>query len=122
MNSIPFHRNALEQSSELLFWIKTWAGNDLEVLTPENWYVRGHDLLGSSHDARSCWRYTEKPGKLLWVSPLAAADTALEELRKARIKQYVFTHIFVFPGLLTSEWLKQLHKVADCVFELPPVF
>ena len=30
-------------------------------------------------------------------------------------------YICIYPRLLISEWLKQLHKVADCVFEIPPV-
>ena len=30
-------------------------------------------------------------------------------------------YICVYPRLLTSEWLKHLHKVADCVFEIPLV-
>ena len=32
------------------------------------------------------------------------------------------THIFVCLRLLKTEWLKQLHKAADCLFDVPPVF
>lgn len=44
---------------------------------------------------------------------------AVEELRKARLKRQVSTHIFVCPRLMTPAWRKQLSKVADVVFEIP---
>ena len=30
----------------LLDWIKSWVGNELEVLAPQDWFLKGHDLLG----------------------------------------------------------------------------
>ena len=63
-----------------------------------------------------------EPGCFLWTPPPAAADVALEEMRKARIKRQLSTHIFVCPRLLTTEWLKQCHKATDCLFELPVGF
>jgi hypothetical protein len=44
---------------------------------------------------------------------------ALEELRRARIKRQDSIHIFVVPRLLTTEWLKQIFKAADIVFQVP---
>jgi hypothetical protein len=44
----------------------------------------------------------------------------LEELRKARIKRQDSTHFFTCTPLLSPEWLKQLWKTADIIFEIPP--
>jgi hypothetical protein len=56
-----------------------------------------------------------KEGKFIWAPPPAAADVALEELRKALIKRRSSTHIFICPRLLTMEWRRQLKKTADLV-------
>jgi hypothetical protein len=55
-----------------------------------------------------------------WAPPPAAADVALEELQKARIKRQESTQYFVCSRLLTSEWLKQLWKTADIILQVPP--
>ena len=120
IENIPFDKSALDRSPLLLEWIKTWAGNDLESLSPEEWFTRGHDLVDGFYDKQGFWRFKERKGTFLWSPPPAAADVLLEELRKARIKRQQSTHIFICPRLLTSEWLKQLHKVSDIVFEIPP--
>ncbi len=52
--------------------------------------------------------------------PPAAADVALEELRKAHIKRQDSTHFFVCARLLTPEWVKQLWKTTDVLFQIPP--
>eukprot|EP00978_Attheya_sp_CCMP212_P004701 scaffold10314_cov60-Attheya_sp.AAC.1 len=58
-------------------------------------------------------------GTFIWCPPPAAADIALEQLRQARIKCQDSCHIFICPRLLTCEWIKQLWKAADLVFEVP---
>jgi hypothetical protein len=58
-------------------------------------------------------------GTYLWHPPPAAAEFAVEELRKARLKRQDSTHVFVCPRLMAPYWRKQLHKVADIVFDLP---
>ena len=55
----------------------------------------------------------------IWVPPPFAADVALAELRKARIKRQSSSHLFVCPRLCGPLWLKQLYKAADIVLEFP---
>ena len=94
-------------------------GDELEVLAPQDWFVRGHDLLGGDYDEKKFWHHHTKPGIFLWHPPPAAAEVALEELRVARIKRQDSLHVFVCPRLFTSEWLKQLQKAADFLVEVP---
>jgi hypothetical protein len=54
-------------------------------------------------------------GKFVWCPPPAAADVALEELRKALIKRRDATHVFLCPRLLTPQWRRQLNKPHDLV-------
>ena len=61
-----------------------------------------------------------KSGIFIWAPPPGAAEAAVEELRKARIKCQDSTHVFVVPRLLGPEWKKQVHKACDFVFEVPP--
>lgn len=96
----------------------------METLRPEDWFVRGHEAFGGTYDDRGFRRKKGESRSLLVPPPPppAAADVALEEMRKAWIKRQLSTHIFVCPRLLTTEWLKQCHKAADCLFELPVGF
>jgi hypothetical protein len=60
-----------------------------------------------------------KPGKFVWEPAPAAADVAIEELRKALIKRRDSTHVFLCPRLLTTQWRRQLNKSCDLVVFLP---
>ena len=99
--------------------LESWMGKDIEFLTPEGWFTQGHDQKGGAHDAQKFWQHKIVPGTFVWTPPPAAADVALEELRKARIKRQDSTHFFVCPHLLTSEWLQQLWKTADLIIQVP---
>jgi hypothetical protein len=52
--------------------------------------------------------------------PPFAADVAMNELRKARIKRQSSSHIFVCPRLCSSLWVKQLYRACDIVFQILP--
>ena len=116
---LPFHLSALDRAPALLPWVRSWMGNELEVLTPEGWFERGHDFDGSQKNCDGYWMPGLRSGIYVWAPPPAAADTALEELRKARHKRQDSTHVVLVPRLMTPRWRKQLHKAADCVFEMP---
>ena len=122
---VPLHLSALERHPKLKDWIKSWAevsnedGLELEQLSPKDWFYRGHDLSTGTHNADGYWISTIKPGLFLWEPPPAAADIALEELRKARLKRTNSIHVFVCPRLLEPVWRSHLHKSADLIFEVP---
>ena len=101
-------------------WIDSWfKDEDLELLEPEGWFERGHDLDGGEYDKQGFWRPAVRKGCFLWAPPPAAAGSAIEELRKARVKRQNSFHVFIVPRLLGTEWRRQLHKAADFVLEIP---
>jgi hypothetical protein len=119
LSYIPLHLNAGECNTGMKEWIERWAGKDIEFLSPEDWFVRGHDIIRSVKDKLGFWQTETKHGTFVWMPPPAAADVAVEEMRKALIKRHVSTHIFVCPRLLTCRWRKQLHKACDLVVYIP---
>ena len=122
LSFIPLHLSAIERSPTLVDWLKTWVGQKLEVLTPMDWYEKGHDIRGWTHpQGRDLFpRQILRKGVYGWFPPPAAADVALEQMRIARIKRQDSTHVFVVPRLLTPRWLKQMFKACDVVLVVPP--
>jgi hypothetical protein len=116
---IPLHLNAQQRSSGLHDWLTTWIQFPFEIPEPTDWYERGQDHWGGYRDKLNFWYITEKPGIMIWIPPPAAAEVAVEELRKAVIKRQNSTHVFICPRLLTVEWRKQLNKACDVVLSLP---
>jgi len=119
MRTCPWGLSASERSPGILNWCKKVFGEELEILSPSDWFTRGHDHDGGFYDSRGMFRLNIKAGTYLWQPPPAAADAALEELRKARLKRRASTHIIIIPRLCTTLWLKQLYKAADIVLYLP---
>eukprot|EP00980_Cylindrotheca_fusiformis_P022018 scaffold8903_cov106-Cylindrotheca_fusiformis.AAC.3 len=117
---LPLHLDAFERSPPLKDWVKSWAGPDAVFLSPDDWFFRGHDLIPTERSGSSSREFGVKAGVMIWSPPPAAADVALEELRKARIKRQHSTHIVLVPRLCTPMWLKQLYKASDLVLEIPP--
>ena len=54
----------------------------------------------------------------LWCPPPTAADAAIEELMKARLKRHYSTYIIVILEVMKHRWIGKLYKAADIVFEL----
>ena len=116
---IPFNETALERTPALEDWIRSWAPSDAVVLEPEDWFELGHDIRSWKPGPGGLKHPVVKPGTWIWAPPPAAADAALEEMRKARHKRQNSLHIFICPRLLTPMWRKLLHKASDVVMELP---
>jgi hypothetical protein len=104
LSFISLHLLALQRSETLKDWIKSWLGNQAEFLEPEDWFERGHDMSGGCKDSKGYWRPKILPGTFVWTSPPAAANVALEELQKARIKRQDSLHVIVIPRLLKPKW------------------
>jgi len=119
LSYIPFDETAFERSQSLKPWVQSWATPKAEFLEPEDWFERGHDIKGGGLNDYGMYVPTIVCGTFIWSPPPAAADVALEQLRQARIKRQDSCHIFICPRLLTCEWIKQLYKAADLVFEVP---
>lgn len=124
MDFVPLHRSAFERSPALFEWIESWVGleesEDLEYLTPTDWFERGHDLTGDGYqNLDGVWVPKILSGFYVWSPPPAAAEVALEELRKARHKRQESTHLFVCPRLMEPRWRSHVHKSADLFLEIP---
>ena len=118
----PWGLSALTRSTTLKEWIIKLIGPEIEILSPDDWFRRGHDHLPGAKDDQGFYRLKIKSGTFLWHPPPAAADVALEELRKARLKRRNSTHVLLIPKLVTTLWLRQLYKAADVVLTIPPNF
>ena len=118
---IPIHLSATDRSPVLADWIKGWCGSEAMFLSPMQWFSEGHNIGG--------WEQGPVGGidlpilmegrTYVWSPPPFAADVALAELRKARIKRQRSAHVFVCPRLCSPLWMKQLYKASDVVFEIP---
>ena len=118
---IPIHLSALDRSPTVKEWIESWTTPSIINLNPRDWFDTGHDIDGWERS----WDGFDRPRLLegrvyLWTPPPFAADVAIAELRKARIKKRQnSTHLFVVPKLCAPLWRKQVYKAADLVFEVP---
>ena len=119
---VPIHLSAIERSvANLVPWIREWVGKEAILLSEMGWFHEGHDLEGwrSGEDGFSRPNISSQRKTYIWAPAPMAAEVALSEMRKARIKRQRSAHIFVCPRLCTSLWLRHLFKVADFVFEVP---
>ena len=89
---IPIHQSAVERSPALLQWIQSWTGSSSLLLSPEGWFQEGHDIEGWESDGRDQFERPKLSEKrtYIWSPPPYAADVAIAELRKARIKTAIF--------------------------------
>ena len=72
LSFVPLNRSALDRCAELLNWINSWAGglqDGLIVLTPEQWFKRGHDVAGGSKGEDGFWRPEIRTGTYVWAPP-----------------------------------------------------
>ena len=119
---VPLHLSAVERSTQnLVPWIQKWSGSDAILLNEMGWFSQGHDIEGwkEGRDGFSRPVIADNGRTYIWAPAPMSAEVAMAEMRKARIKRQCSSHIFVCPRLCTSQWLRQLYKSADCVFEVP---
>ena len=78
-----------------------WYGHSSEVLSPRDWYSRGHDHDSGYHNSNGFWWLKIKSGLLIQNLPLVAAEKTLEELGKAQTKRRASTQLIVIPIFFT---------------------
>jgi hypothetical protein len=83
---VPLSKSTLERDDRVEPWIRSWAGNALEVLSPNDWFNRGQGIDGYAVDDLGKLMPSHSAGVFLWHPPPAAASVAVEELRRARHK------------------------------------
>ena len=118
---IPLNEGAIQRSPQLIKWLKSWTSEELEFLTPKDWFLRGHDIMEGEFEVNVDgfkWPKYAK-GTFVWAPPPAAAETMLEEVHKARHRRTESTHIILIPRLMSPMWQKHVNKVSDIVLSLP---
>ena len=117
---IPIHLTVHERSPGFIEWVRDWSSKSATPLNPMGWYEEGHDITGWEKGFDGFERpLLINDATFIWTPPPFAADVALAELRKARIKRQTSSHIIAIPRLCTSLWQKQLYKACDLVFQIP---
>jgi hypothetical protein len=122
LDFIPLHQSAIDRHPPLLDWISSWAsglGHEVELLSPEGWFERGHDMDGGRDNTDGIWMPRYSTGTFVWAPPPGCARIVVEELRQARQKRQASTHVFVCPRLMSPEWMRHLYKSADLIFKIP---
>ena len=118
---VPLHQSACSRFKDITNWVEGWArvmGNPIEVLSPEDWFERGHDIQGSTVNLDGVWLPSYKRGSFIWSPPPAVAGIIMDELRQARHKRQKSFHVFICPRLMYPEWRRGLYKSADMILEI----
>jgi hypothetical protein len=66
---LPLHLSPVVRAPGLLTWVRSWLGNDCELLTPEGWYERGHDFDGGRRNSDGVWMPNIRAGQIHLGSP-----------------------------------------------------
>jgi hypothetical protein len=124
LDFVPIHQSAMQRSRNIVSWCISWmpAKASLIPLTPMDWFIKGHGIIGGHNNLDGVWLPTlldPRHNILLWCPPPAAADVAVEQLSVSRHKRPYLTHLFICPRLMTNLWWKRLLKIADFTFTLP---
>jgi hypothetical protein len=122
LSFVPLHRTALERCSNCLSWLQETYGMEskLTVLSSKDWFWRGHDITGGTKNVDGFWVPEYGVGQYVWAPPPCVAVRCIEELRKARHKRQVSTHVFMCPRIMTVDWQRHLYRSADLVLIVNP--
>ena len=126
LSCVPLTESATERDPEIKEWVNSWTeggklrGKETVWLEPKDWFVRGHDIVGSDKNIDGRWIPKFETGTYIWTPPPVVASFAVDQLRKARHKRTDSIHIFLCPELYHTQWKKSLRKVADVLIDIPP--
>lgn len=118
---VPLHLTAVARHSSLLPWLQSWIpAQDIQPMSPEEWYTKGHGWISGTLNPDNIWMPIDSDATwLLWCPPPAAAQAVVNELSISRQKRTHINHVFLCPRLCTHLWWKKLFKVADIALEIP---
>ena len=111
---VVLHKEAIEVLPPVLACISSWyrhRGGDVELLTPDRRFERGHVVLGAGEIVMTyvCQIIVPEP----WYGLQPGGDRrSLDELQQARQKIHKSLHIFVCPHLLCTGWHRTLYRSA----------
>ena len=91
----------------------------IHFLSELDWFVKGHDIREGKLNDDKVWIPSFESAIYVWSPAPAAGQHAIEQLRQARLKRTVSTHIFLIPRIFTSLWRKQAYKCSDLIIKLP---
>ena len=71
LSFVPIHKSAIEEQTNLEDWIKSWApdGRNAILLSPEDWFERGHDITGYSKNLDGVDVPIIEKGTYIWAPP-----------------------------------------------------
>ena len=118
LSCIPLHLEALEVAPNILPWVQDWLSPDSISLKPEECFELGHEVVGWTTNCDNMEVYILRKEYYIWSPPPSAADIALEQMRKARLKRQDSWHFFLVPKLFTELLHKHLFQACNIVFEM----
>ena len=82
--STPVNNNALEISPFLGEWLKSWVGEDTDILEPVGCFIRSHNLEkhpgAKETNVEGSWMLSYQSGKMIWFPAPAAAFNKIVDL------------------------------------------
>jgi hypothetical protein len=86
---IDIAKSASTRHPDLIQFLRSWSGlSDISPLTPEEWVVEGHGVVGGTRDDHGIWipNHAANGRVYWWDPPPVIANVALEEALKAKHK------------------------------------
>lgn len=76
---VDIAKSAIDRSYTLLEYVISWTEPTLEPLTPEEWFQKGHDIIGGRKDSHGIWIPDHaKGGRIyLWAPPPSLGECYL---------------------------------------------
>jgi hypothetical protein len=72
LDYVDIAKTALERSPSLLEYIRDWTGRpNLQPLKPEDWFMKGHGIVGGNKDKNGIWipKHAPNGNTYLWSPP-----------------------------------------------------
>eukprot|EP00957_Ditylum_brightwellii_P096570 7355057-Ditylum_brightwellii.AAC.1 len=110
MQFIPLHKTASEASPAVQEWVFSWAPGEIEILEPEGWFERGHDITGRSTRGNELWYPHMAQGVYVWELAPVTAVVEIEELHRAMHNWQTSARIVLIPHLMAPYWQQALYK------------